>query len=76
MKKILFEGREFPCPCDVHSYLTDLYGDYMTVPPVGKREFHAVFILPELQCNNQAYGPSPHGWSIGEPILNAAVWRC
>ena len=49
LKKILFEGREFPCPCDVHSYLTDLYGDYMTVPPVGKREFHAVFILPELQ---------------------------
>lgn len=45
---IKFEDKEFPAPCDPDSYLTDLYGDYMTIPPVEKREFHSVFILPEL----------------------------
>lgn len=45
---IKFEGKEFPAPCNPDSYLTDLYGDYMTIPPVEKREFHSVFILPEL----------------------------
>lgn len=45
---IMFEGKEFSAPCNPESYLTDLYGDYMTIPPVEKREFHAVFILPTL----------------------------
>lgn len=45
---IRFEGIEFPAPNNPDSYLTDLYGDYMTIPPAEKREFHAVFILPEL----------------------------
>ena len=45
---IKFEGKEFPAPCNPDSYLTDLYGDYMKIPPVEKREFHSIFILPEL----------------------------
>ncbi len=45
---ILFEGKEFPAPCSPDSYLSDLYGNYMQIPPVEKREFHSVFILPEL----------------------------
>ena len=45
---IKFEGKEFPAPCNPDSYLTDLYGDYMQIPPVEKREFHSIFILPEL----------------------------
>ncbi len=45
---IKFEGKEFPAPCNPDSYLTDLYGDYMTIPPADKREFHSVFIIPEL----------------------------
>lgn len=48
LSKIKFEGVEFPCPGNADAYLTDLYGDYMTVPPVEKREFHSVFIVPEL----------------------------
>lgn len=46
---IKFEGKEFPAPCNPDSYLTDLYGDYMKIPPVEKREFHSIFILPELR---------------------------
>lgn len=45
---IKFEGREFPAPNNTDAYLTDLYGDYMKIPPVEKRVFHSVFILPEL----------------------------
>ncbi len=45
---ILFESKEFPAPCSPDSYLSDLYGNYMQIPPVEKREFHSVFILPEL----------------------------
>ena len=45
---IKFEGKEFPAPNNPDSYLTDLYGDYMQIPPVEKREFHSIFIVPEL----------------------------
>ena len=33
-----FEGEIFKGPKDYHKYLTDLYGDYMTLPPEDKRE--------------------------------------
>ena len=48
---IQFEGKDFPAPCNPDSYLKDLYGDYMTIPPIEKREFHSVFILPELKAS-------------------------
>lgn len=35
-----FEGRKVFLPHDVHSYLTKIYGEYMTIPPVEKRERH------------------------------------
>ncbi len=34
---IRFEGREFMSFADTHTYLTRLYGDYMTPPPEDKR---------------------------------------
>lgn len=43
-----FEGKEFPVPGDVDAYLSDLYRNYMEVPPPEKRKIHSVFILPEL----------------------------
>lgn len=46
--EVTFEGIRFPAPRDYDSYLRDLYGDYMQVPPPEKRESHAVFFLPEL----------------------------
>lgn len=32
LTRIAFEGYEFPAPHDIHTYLTDLYGDYMALP--------------------------------------------
>lgn len=37
-----FEGEQFPIPKNYDTYLTNLYGDYMWIPPVEKREIHAV----------------------------------
>ena len=33
-----FEGREFPVPVGYDRYLTNLYGDYMTVPPDAEED--------------------------------------
>lgn len=35
-----FEGMEINLPHNPDAYLTQLYGDYMTIPPVEKRERH------------------------------------
>lgn len=34
---IEFESLHFPAPVGYHSYLSSLYGDYMTLPPLEKR---------------------------------------
>lgn len=39
-KEMLFAGHTFFAPADPHVYLTNLYGDYMQVPPPEKREKH------------------------------------
>lgn len=41
---VRFEDTTFPAPRDYDAYLTDLYGDYMKLPPPDKRESHAVYI--------------------------------
>lgn len=38
--KVTFEGKEFSAPKDIDRYLTNQYGDYMTVPPKEKRATH------------------------------------
>ena len=34
---VAFEGSRIAVPSNSHDYLTAIYGDYMTLPPVGKR---------------------------------------
>ena len=48
VKEILFEGSSFLGPHNPDAYLTDLYRNYMEIPPVEKRKIHSVFIMPEL----------------------------
>ena len=37
-----FEGFKFPAPASYHKWLTRIYGDYMTPPPVEKRTGHSI----------------------------------
>ena len=45
---ITFEGKTFRAPCNPDSYLSDLYRNYMEIPPKEKQKIHSVFIMPEL----------------------------
>lgn len=39
--QISFEGHDFPIPRNYDSYLSELYGDYMKLPPIDKIQIHA-----------------------------------
>lgn len=40
LDKMRFGNRELPVPSGWHDYLTGIYGDYMTLPPIEKRKQH------------------------------------
>lgn len=42
--EVLFEGCMYPAPKNPNARLSDMYGDYMTIPPEDKRRIHAKFI--------------------------------
>lgn len=46
--EIEFEGRKFKAPCNPDAYLTDLYKNYMEIPPEEKRVVHAVYFQTKL----------------------------
>ena len=48
VKEITFEGETFLGPANPDAYLTDLYHDYMQLPPEEKRQGHAVFYAEDL----------------------------
>lgn len=49
----VFEGRKVFLPSNPDSYLRALYGDYMRIPPVEKRESH---FIKELSLPGKYYG--------------------
>ena len=53
VQRIKFEDAEFNAPANPDAYLTALYGDYMTIPPIEKRQVHAVLMIPELTKEEQ-----------------------
>ncbi|MDR2787979.1 MAG: hypothetical protein LBD06_06420, partial [Candidatus Accumulibacter sp.] len=50
-----FEGKTFPGIADRDAYLTYKFGDYMTPPPPGLRQWHACseFRLPEQRTEQK-----------------------
>lgn len=42
---VLFEGKKYHAPGNYKVYLTQLYGDYMTLPPVEKRTSGHAFVI-------------------------------
>ena len=44
-RKAMFEGESVNIPVRAEKYLTDFYGDYMTLPPESKREKHVFLEL-------------------------------
>lgn len=43
VSKGVFEGIKVNLPHDVNAYLTNMYGNYMNIPPVEKRERHFIY---------------------------------
>ena len=41
----IFKGKQVPLPADIDQYLSNLYGDYMTIPPKEKQESHYIVEL-------------------------------
>lgn len=48
LSTISFEGKTFYAPANPDAYLSDLYRNYMEIPPEENRKIHSVFILSEL----------------------------
>ncbi len=53
LSTMTFEGKDFPAPRDPDEYLRDLFGDYMRIPPPEQRHIHAVFMLPQLEDEDE-----------------------
>lgn len=52
---VLFEGEYYPTPTDSHSYLQQMYGDYMKLPPEEQRTHHHDFLFIDLNVDYKNY---------------------
>lgn len=52
IKQVEFEGKLYSSPNKVDAYLTSMYGDYLTLPPLDKRNAHARLVLPSTPCDH------------------------
>ena len=48
LSTVKFEDSDFPAPHNPDLYLRNIYGNYMEIPPIEKRHFHSLVIVPEL----------------------------
>ena len=58
LSTIQFEGKTFSAPANPDAYLSDLYRNYMDIPPVEKRVIHSVFIMPTLISDDNTAQPT------------------
>ena len=54
-RKILFEGIEVLIPENYDEYLTRLYGDYMTPPPIEKQIGHHYYEIADMKKSYKEY---------------------
>ncbi len=54
VSEIKFEGHKFMAPANPDKYLTDMFGDYMTLPEKSERKTHAYKIFPFKKSNHKA----------------------
>lgn len=40
VKEIMFEGKKYKCPSNIEKYLSQVYGNFMELPPEDKRHSH------------------------------------
>ncbi len=53
IKKLKFEDDEYCIPSDYHTFLTEMYGDYMTPPPIEEQGGHDLKMGDIIwDCNN------------------------
>ena len=50
-----FEGHKFNAPSEYHKFLTQVYGDYMTLPPVEQRVTHHFTDVVDLDKTYKEY---------------------
>lgn len=53
--ELTFEGLKVKAPKEYHKWLTQVYGDYMQLPPVEKRVTHHKTLVIDLECSYQEY---------------------
>ncbi|MCM1092820.1 MAG: LicD family protein [Lachnospiraceae bacterium] len=62
LSSIKFEGYEFMAPKNVEAYLTNLFGDYATLPDLDKvTDMRHIQIFPDCQSHSITYGESLKG---------------